>query len=281
MPLLPGRVVLPLWAVLALVGCHSAPKQKGESPLVPPQMSSDSCVLEIFFVRFPFGNPQINGHLWQEVDEQHFPALLRQRLARNGFRVGLLSGQLPIALSELLELSDKPPPSGNANHAKVIEMDCPPRVVRRRLQIRSGQRGEIVASRIYDQLSVLLCEQGQLGGETYCQAQAMLAVKTFPQDDGRVRLELIPELHHDQTRQRWVGNQGMFRLEAGRPRRVFDNMGVSAVLSPGSMLILSSLPDRPGSLGHHFFTEDDGQLEQKLLVVRLSQTQHDELFTPP
>ena len=54
----------------------------------------------------------------------------------------------------------------------------------------------------------------------------------------------------------------------------------SATLPPGAMLVLGSLSSRPGSLGHHFFTENDGRLEQKLLVVRLAQTQHDDLFDP-
>ena len=58
----------------------------------------------------------------------------------------------------------------------------------------------------------------------------------------------------------------MLRLEASRPKRTFDDMTLSADLAPGAMLVLSSLPNRPGSLGHHFFTEnDDGKLEQKLL----------------
>jgi hypothetical protein len=34
-------------------------------------------------------------------------------------------------------------------------------------------------------------------------------------------------------------------------------------------------------LGHYFFTENNGNLEQKLLIVRLSQTQNDGLFSPP
>ncbi len=48
------------------------------------------------------------------------------------------------------------------------------------------------------------------------------------------------------------------------------------------MVILSSLPNRPGSLGHYFFTEgEDNHVEQKILVLRLSQTQHDDLVAPP
>ena len=145
-----------------------------------------------------------------------------------------------------------------------------------------GQRSEILASGVYPQLPVLMCESGQLCGQTYNQAQGVFAVKSFPQPDGRVRLELAPELQHDQPRQRWVGGQGMLRLEASRPKREFDDMTLSTDLAPGAMLVLSSLPNRPGSLGHHFFTESEGgRREQKLLIVRLSQTQHDGLFNPP
>jgi hypothetical protein len=47
------------------------------------------------------------------------------------------------------------------------------------------------------------------------------------------------------------------------------------------MIVVSCLPERPGSLGHRFLTEvRSGQKEQKLLVIRLSQTQHDDLSPP-
>ena len=47
------------------------------------------------------------------------------------------------------------------------------------------------------------------------------------------------------------------------------------------MLVLTALPDRPGSVGNYFFTDDSsGQPEQKLLLIRLAQTQHDGLFSP-
>jgi hypothetical protein len=246
-------------------------------------MSPDSCVLEVCFVRFPFGDPEVNQQLWQEVDEQHFPAELRRRLAQNGFRVGLLDGQIPATLSKLLDLNDEPHAAGEANQVNQVDLagpdsQSPP--VRWHLETRAGQRKVIIASGVYDQLPVLICESGELGGQTYSQAQAILAVKTFPQSDGRVRVEITPELHHGELRQRWVGQQGMWRLEAGKQERVFEEMGFSATLSPGCMLLVTSLPNRAGSLGHHFFTEDNGKLEQKLLVLRLAQTQHDGLFSP-
>ena len=107
-------------------------------------------------------------------------------------------------------------------------------------------------------------------------------MRAFPLADGRVRFELSPELHHDQPRRRFVGDQAMMRLETSRPRRVFEELTMSAFLSPGAMVILSSLPDRPGSLGHYFFTEgEDNHVEQKLWCCGSAQTQHDDLVAPP
>ena len=166
---------------------------------------------------------------------------------------------------------------------KVDDLETQPRVVRRHLQLRAGQRSEIIASGVYAELPVLMCEPGQLCGQTYNQAQGIFAVKSFPQPDGRVRLELVPELHHGQPRQRWVGDQGMLRLEASRPKRAFDDMTLSADLAPRRHARAEQPAEPAGqprpSLLHR--KRDEGRLEQKLLIVRLSQTQHDGLFNPP
>jgi len=269
-------------AVAALLnGCHSAPKMAGRSPLESPRMSPDSVVLEVFRVRFPFGDPEGNAELWQEIDEQHLPVQLRRRLARNGFRVGLIGGQVPIPLSRLLELKEKPAPAGVGTEVPVAKIDDQPAVERAHITVRSGARAEIVASQEYEKLPALVVgDGGELGGQTYERAQGVLAVKAYPLSDGRVRLDLTPELHHAAPRPRWVGKQGMWRIETGRPRRVFDELALEATLAPGSMLVLSSLPKRPGSLGHYFFSEDQEQLVQKLILVRLCQTQHDGVSCP-
>ncbi len=264
-----------LAASCALFGCARLPEQKAELPLQPAQMSPDSVVIEVFFVRCPPGDQRLNCELWNEVDEQQVPAAVRQRLWANGFRAGLVYGQIPIALSRLLDLADKPPPNDEAVENELSELNAEPMVMRRHLQTRPGQRNEIVASSVYETLPVLIAEEGEVGGRTYRQAQGLLALRAVPQPDGRVNIRLVPELHHEQARPRWVGREGVLQMEASRPRHAFDDMALSAQVMPGDMLVLTSLPDRPGSLGHHFFTTSEGEPSQKLLVVRLAQTQHD------
>ena len=276
-----------LWFFLPLLlaaGCYTPQPRKVGSPLKPTQMSPESVALEIISVRIPPGEPELNRKLWEEVDEQHLPAELRKRLAKNGYRVGIIGSQVPANLAKILDLKDRPQAMGEPQKINLADVQESPRVSLRHLQTRSGQRNEIIASGVFEQLPVLLADEGELRGQTYSQAQGVFTLVATPQSDGRVRLELTPELHHDHARQQWVGDQAMWRLEASRPKRVFDDLRISAVLSPGSMMLLGSQPDRAGSLGHNFFMESVGQdnrMEQKLLLVRLCQTQHDDLIVPP
>ena len=51
------------------------------------------------------------------------------------------------------------------------------------------------------------------------------------------------------------------------------------MLSPGQILVITCLPERPGSLGYQYFTEQmPDNVVQKLLLIRLAQTRYDDLF---
>jgi len=281
------RVGLVVPVMLSGAGCKLfAPEgleRRGRSPLRPAQMSPDAVVLEVFFARFPLDDFQANDLLWREIDEQHFPTQQRRELARHGMRVGLVAGQIPMTLSQLLDVEESPARGDEANQVNLEDL-ASPQVIRRHVQARAGRRNEIIASGVYDEMTLLTCEPGGVCGQTYAKAQGLLAVRALPQDDGRVRLDVVPELHYGDPAKRFVGvgaRGGIWRLDTSRQKRVLENLAVSATLAPGEILVLAALPDRPGSLGHYFFTDEaSGQPEQKLLLVRLAQTQHDGLFSP-
>jgi hypothetical protein len=270
-----------LFCLTALAGCRNFAEPVGKSPLKPARMSPDSVALDAFFVKFPFGEVEPNGALWADVDEMNLPAEVRQRLACNGFRVGLVGGQVPASLARLLELKDKPAPRCRSLENQIVDLEHEPRVVRRHMELRAGVWTPMIASDVQEEMPVLLCFPTGVEGESFRSAQAVLAIKVAAERDGRVRVRLVPEIHHGESKLRYVSTQGALRIQPGQAKRAFEDMTMEAVLAPGHILVLSTVLHRPSTLGHRFFTENtDGHVEQKLLVLRLAQTQHDELFEP-
>ena len=167
MPSLPGRIPLVFAVGLALSGCVN-PAMQPKPSLPPPQMSADSVAMDVVFVRFPLGDAELNGKLWDEVDEQHFPAELRQELARNGFRVGVIGNQVPAGAGEAAgadrQAAHPRRGAGGAGrrHGRRPAIRCG-----RHLQMRAGSRNEILASGVYEQMPVLVREGGELRGQTY------------------------------------------------------------------------------------------------------------------
>jgi hypothetical protein len=269
-----------LTCFVGVAGCsfidmHAAAENR--SPLTVATPSADSVSLEIYFAKAPLGNNTINGTLWNEIDEQRLPAETRRRLARCGIRAGVVGSHVPEALAKLLSLTDKPKPATDEPTPVGAEDD--PNVTKRLLQTRNGKRNEVVCSGTYDRLPLLQLEEEQIGGKTYQHADGRFALKSFAQVPCGVELDLVPEVHHGEQQPRWVGADGVLRLDPGKPREVFENLRMRVSLVPGEMLVMTNLPDHPGSLGHYFFTQPTSErTSQKLLVIRVAGTTDSEEF---
>lgn len=275
-----GRLGIVAAASLWTIGC--APVMPvGKPPLALPSLPPGGVVLDVFFVRFPAGDPELTGAVWAEIDELHFAPEVRRRLEANGFRAGVIGGSLPAALERQMQLTDKP--ATNADGPKAVDLDARAATSRRQLRIRGGKRSTLVVlgeRERKDELSVLLRgDDGTVRGRTYKHVLGSFVSRAFPQGDGGVRLELTPELEHGAPQQRYVPGDGMFRFEFGSPREVLDELKLTAQLTPGQILAVTALPDRPGTLGHQFFTEAEAETTvQKMLLVRLLHTDADDRF---
>ncbi len=270
-----------LFALLALAvapclaGCEFISyKPKGASPLAPLELTDDSAELEVVFIRFPVGEPEMT-QLWKEIDEQAISSALRSELAANGLRAGLIGGETPSVLARKLSTPDeKPNPA-----AAAAKLETEPSVRRSHLQIHRGRPGNIVVSAVYDQLSLLIREDGQLTGKPYPQAQGDFVITVDPQPDRRVLLSLVPELKYGEPRREYVAEDGIFHPQLSKPKKTFDKLKLDTTLAADQMLVLTGMPERPGSLGQKFFTEaKSGQEEQKLLIIRLHETKRSDLF---
>jgi hypothetical protein len=266
---------------LSLAGGCAELRHGAGTPLSPLQVAGDSVLLEVLFVRLPADGQEAYEPLWNEIDEQQLPVEVRQRLEANGFRVGLAAARLPPLLESLLNLGDTPPPKVDEHR---VELGKESTIRGWKRQVREGEPREIVVNGQQTPLSrlavLLRNDDGEVSGEVFHKAKAIFIEKAFPQNGGRVRIELLPEIVYGDPHNEFVpGEGGTFEFRVQSPRKVFDRLRIDATLSPGQILILGGRPEREGSLGSHYFTEQgpDGP-RQQLLLIRLAQANRDEPF---
>ncbi|MDX1947459.1 MAG: hypothetical protein SFU86_18805 [Pirellulaceae bacterium] len=272
-----------VWFAAALAGVGGCARwvttSDDEPSVLPPaRMSPDSVVLELAFVRLAASDQAAWDSIWTEADEQHFPPELRKQLSANGLRQGILGQQLPSKLREALDSAAEQVLEERAED--VSSNDTEVSRGQRRLQCRTGRRAKIVVTKTFPRLPLLTLEDGQIRGNDLREAQGLLALKPYPLGDGRVRLEITPEVEHGEMKTQWVGQESSLMQRLGRERLVFDRLRSSATIAGGQVLVISTTSEVKG-LGEHFFSETaGGTTERTLLLLRVAQTQLDHLFAP-
>ncbi len=268
---------LACWIVLTC-GCaqwnSSSPVKKNW--LAPPKMASDGALFEIAVVDVGDGAAGVEEELWREADEQFLPTEVRRRLAAAGIRCGSLGSQIPESIRKWLESQQTSVALDEKDGAAVLS-DVP---TQRRLQCRAGRPQFILACKPRPKLVVTNRVDGEATSEEFQDAACELRLKANPQGDGRVRLEVVAGIRHGNPRQRWVGDQGLFRLDNNRECRFFDDTKVEATLVPGQTLLWTAAAEEKG-IGQAFFADDQAAgLRRKIILVRLAQTKLDDLFAP-
>ncbi len=263
--------------IAALAGCArwdlQPPRPKGN--LLPtPKMTRDTVSVEVAFVRQPASEIQRDEELWLHTDEQALSPVLRRHLSDNGLRAGKLGTQLPAPVRQLLDAGMQP--IEQQDEADLPDNEFSYRY--RNMQLRSGRRGKIIASKTYDSLALLTRDDEAVHGLSLQGAQCIMGVRVFPQGDTRARLELTPEIEYGEMNHQWVGEEGTLVQKLQKDHRTFDNLRIETMLSPGETFIFGGTGEIKG-VGEHFFSETGGAGKQRrYLLIRLAQTQLDDLF---
>jgi hypothetical protein len=264
--------------VVGLSGCASWNKPDSTFQLPAPQLSSDALICEVAFLQWDIHESDADQRFWQTVDEQFVPPEVRRRLAENGLRVGLISGQLPERVREKLGATGDPIAALTAqNLAPGTEMLSR----RERLQCHDGVTELIeVLPQSPSSLVVLLNDEGRVRGEQFDQPRGFIALTPYAQADGRVRVELTPGVEFGPWRQRIIGHQGGLRYDQRRDERLFDSLTVNGHLDSGQILVVTSTDDEKGIGGRFFANRFSSSTERLFLLIRVSRQQGDDLFAP-
>ncbi len=268
-----------------LCGCHllktpkwALQKEVEKSPLSSPRLAEDSVVIEVSFIRVATENREAIEKAWNDIDETHIPAELRTKLTENGFRYGKLPSAIPSSFEQLLtddkNTTDPTAQAGNLNLNLGLR--------NRRLQCSAGSENHIVLSdSVVNDMVVIHSEDQYTSAERFQQAQCQFEFRTYPQPNGSVRLEVVPQIHHGAAKSHFHGHDGAWLLRTQREIEEYTDLLVDTNLQPGESLLLSCTELAPG-LGGHFFSDNDDQTEvQHMLRLRVLHTQYDDLFQNP
>lgn len=265
-----------------LCGCHLLETPKwtlreavDESPLAIPRLADDSVVVEVSFIRVPAKDQQQLKQVWNDVDETDIAASLRTKLKENGIRCGKLPSAIPSSFETLLSgdknITDSTAQAGSLNLNMGLR--------NRRLQCTAGSENFVVLSdAVIDNLVVIHSEEQYTSAEKFQQAQCQFEFRTYPQADGSVRLELVPQIHHGVAKSQFKGHDGAWLLKTQRDVEEYTDLLIDTRLLPGESLLLSC-DELAHGLGGHFFSKNDDQTEiQHMLRLRILHTQYDDLF---
>lgn len=266
------------WLWLPL-GC--APLDVPLADILPrQQMSPQAVALDIISVSLP--DDATSDVIWNQIDEQQLSAEERRRLDQSGLRVGLIAGQMPRELERTVGITATP---DDLMQPQAVASDDEATAQIRHMQLRLGgdHHGTILAGGMHEELPLLTSRAGrdgpELTGQTYRQAQGEFRVAARQLDDGRIFVELTPELVHGDVSMQYTATDGVLRPQPGRPKVVFDDLKCALPLSAGQMLVIGPSAARRGAIGQAFLSQEiGGRSRQKLLLVRLAQTQYDALF---
>ena len=144
--------------------------------LAPARLAADAVVLDVAFVKLPAEDLPSYDEIWNAADEQPLAAELRRELVTNGLRAGIVGQELPAALRQRLDAKET---AWEERGEELDAGDADKRGGQWRLQVRTGRRRKILASRTYRTLPVLLSEEGGVRGHQLTEAQCLLALKAL------------------------------------------------------------------------------------------------------
>lgn len=196
--------------------------------------------LEILFIRCTADDHGLRSKVWEEVDEQAIADDRRRSLNANGLRAGVVTGRLPAPLAERLGEWVPSRASGDDEDAGGT---------RRLLQVLPGRRSDVLTATRLPSLVLLERVDDEVRGGTYHDASPLLAVTAHPSADGRVRLQVTPEIMHGPVEKTWAGEDGMFRLETGQRRHRMDHLTIDLSIAPGCLLLIGPAGEAATTVG--------------------------------
>lgn len=255
---LPHNRLLRIGGLLALVACGMG--LTGCSPFDKPrsltqtsrklpalQPPPGSMQLDMAYIEWPADDPQLGQQLWRYVDQVGpVDAETRTRLRQNGFRLGIVGTNPPLALQRMLRLK--------SDFASEPEAEQTKQFSGRRVFLVSGGETEVQVSNPYPECTVSMPADGRSELRRFENAICKYRIRASRVQDGWARLEFTPQISHGDDQLRYaVGEEMQWQHQSGQLTESFRPQRFTIELKAGDMAIITAEDDAPSTLGQLFF----------------------------
>jgi hypothetical protein len=267
------RLALALGAPLALgpflAGCDLLdPGLRNQAQIIPTvgqaigtdRIAARQCKVEVAILERPADDPVLSSSVWSVADDQSIPDDVRRAWAANGLRAGVITGELPQDVKDILHA----PPPHQVNPATLVLPD--------------GESTDIDLEAHAPELSLFLALPGRstVGGKRFLDANGLIRARAGHDRDGAVALKLYPQLRHGPIRKDWSVTSGAggfspqeLVVRNGQAEESFSDLAASLTLRPGQVAVLGTDPDRKGTLGSFLFARTEPGSDRRLQRVVL------------
>ncbi len=238
-------------------------ERSNKPPLPGLPNAQDATQIEIVFAQRPIGDTEMGDALWNEIDQVcNFDEDLRKNLSAHDIRAGHIGSTMPPVLEKLLGMTDSERQSQSESSQSLSG---------RRVLLRPGAETEIQTSLLVPERTVRFIENGETHEESFRNARCVVRVTSHRLQDGWVKLELVPEIHHGPQTLRRIATEGGWRLKTQQEIQPLYQLKISFDLNVGEMVAMTTNAAEENSLGRNFFTGVERHSHiQRLLVVRVA-----------
>lgn len=261
-------------AVSTLMGCSVFPasdavsRAESRRPSLPPiQASREAIQLEVLFIERPADDPLLGSMLWREVDQiAAISAETRDLLRQNGFRVGHVGSSLPPTVQTLLGLVG----ATATSNSNVGPNGTMPLVGNRKI-LPPGIDTEVQTGEEHEACQVVIVQGDQSKRHEYQNARSLFRMKSERLQEGWVRIDFQPEIHHGEHRVRHTPTDEGWAYRSRQNVDAKHAHQFSLTMNVGEVAIITAAPDQPESMGQLFFCRDDNGIpKQRVLIVRVA-----------
>jgi hypothetical protein len=225
---------------------------------VAPQ---DGIELEVYFVERPTEDPLVGQSLWSEVNEINgFDPQTQSRLKVAGIRCGIAGSTPPSSIRALVSAQE----IRNASQQTRIQP----------VTLLSGRSAELEAAIVKHPFRLTPTGPGGREPAQYDAARCVLRVTGERVQEGWVRLEFLPEIHHGNRQVRTVPTEHAWEFQESQQVDPLYEQRFSAELNIGEMVIIGATGAGRDTVGRYFFRGGQPQpTTERLVIVRVREMQ--------